>query len=132
MSKGKDIHRAIFNQEVATIEIAGEDIPIKFSLAALEEVQEKYGTLTEYEKQLKGLQDKRKKKTDPPSIKAAPVIDGLIAMIHNGCMAKDYDLAGVTDRELRGALEGNFWELRELVLTEFNKNFIEPDEDEKK
>ena len=129
MSLGKELHKAIFCKELDTIRIAGEDVPIKFAIAALEEVQIKYGTLQNYEEQLK---DPQAKSDDKRVIRIAPVLDGIVAMIHNGCMEKDYDLSGITDREIKGAIEGNFWELRNMVIEEFNKNFVEPDEDEKK
>ena len=129
MSFGKKLHEAIFYRESDTIKIAGEDVPVKFGIAALEEVETKYGTLEAYEKELKGLTGNEK---GEPEIKTAPVIDGIIAMIHCGCMEKDYDLSGVTDREIRGALDMNFWELRNMVIENFNKNFTEQDEDEKK
>ena len=135
MSFGKKLHEAIFYRESDTIKIAGEDVPIKFGIAALEEVETKYGTLEAYEKELKGLTWNDKGEPEEVSksvVKAAPVIDGIIAMIHCGCMEKEYDLSGVTDREIRGALDMNFWKLRDYVLESFNKNFIEPNEDEKK
>ena len=129
MSLGKELHKAIFCKARDTIRIAGEDVPIKFAIAALEEVQIKYGTLQNYEEQLK---DPQAKSDDKRVIRIAPVLDGIVAMIHNGCMEKDYDLSGISDREIKGAIEGNFWELRNMVIEEFNKNFMEPDEDEKK
>ena len=55
MSFGKKLHEAIFYRESDTIRIAGEDVPVKFGIAALEEVESKYGTLEAYEKKLKGL-----------------------------------------------------------------------------
>ena len=128
MSFGKGLHQAIFSQDILTIKIAGEDVPIRFGIQALEEIEEKYGTLEEYEHLLKGIKSKKGlKKSD-----TAPVMDGLIAMIHCGCRARGYDLTGVTDDEILGAVDLIFPKLRTLVIVEFNRNFIELDDDEKK
>lgn len=138
MSFGTRLHESIFSQEMKTIKVAGMDVPVKFGIMALEEIQEKYGTLIEYEQKLKKIPPKGMltkdalEKLNGGSRISAPVADGIIAMIHCGCRARNYDLTGVTDEELISAVEMPFFELRELVINEFNKNFPEADEQPKK
>lgn len=138
MGFGTRLHESIFNKEIKTVKVAGMDVPVKFGISALEEVQEKYGTLIRYEQKLKGIMPKDEAVRDALDMLAGsdyasePVTDGIIAMIHCGCWAKDYDLVGVTDGEIISALEMPYPELRTLVIEEFNKNFTEVDEQQKK
>lgn len=134
MGLGERLHQSIFERELSFITIAGISVPVKFGISALDEIQCKYGSLGEYEKALKDIADKKTIAKDvvkgERSVK--PVMDGILAMIHCGCKARGQDLTGVTDEEILGALDGQYYKLRLLVIEEFNKNFVEPEDDEPK
>lgn len=135
MSLGERLHQSIFESELSTITVAGVTVPVKFGISALDEIQSKYGSLEEYELALKEItSDKKtvaKNMVRKNNRSVQPVMDGIIAMVHCGCKARGLDLTGTTDQEILGALDGQYYKLRNLVIAEFNKNFIEPDDDEK-
>jgi hypothetical protein len=131
MTLGEKVHAGAltFNPPLTMVKIAGVDVPVKFGNLALDEVQVKYGTLQEYERKLKGIptQDDALKQAletlTGGKTSSSPVTDGLIAMVHCGCLAKGYDLAGTTDGEIAENIEMNYFDLRALVIAEFNKAF---------
>ena len=133
MSFGTRLHECIFAQDFQTIKVAGMDVPVKFGVQALEEIQQKYGLLSTYEKELKGLKPKKTKKGTKPVFEVVeagvqPVTDGILAMIHCGCRERHYDLTGVTDEEIINSIELTYPALRLLVLEGFSKNFIVEEE----
>lgn len=126
--------------ELSRIEIGGESYPLKCDNLVLMEIQEKYGTVREFEKELVGLEEKRDENGDiilsedgtPIFIKKEPSIKAinfaLPLMINEGLEIEaeknNTTYNPVKEKTLIRKINTNYYELSRLIHEEFSRCFV--------
>lgn len=133
-------------KELTKITIAGQKYPVKMDINVLEEIQEKYGSVNIFEKEISGIrnieydEEGRVKKIDicEPSIKAIKFV--LPLMINEGMKItadmENKDFSMVDAEMIYRECDVSFYELAEIAYDEFKKCFSakkqKPSKEEKK
>ena len=115
-----------FNDKLQRISIGGKELPVKIDMFVLEEIQEKYGTIHEFELKIKGFKESRKEdgkvylEKVPESIGAINLV--LPMMVREGCDIEGIDL-DMSDKDIVRSVDVPYPELLKIVIDEFDKCF---------
>lgn len=123
-------------EELKEIELSGEKYPVKCDLLVLEQLQEEFGSVADFENKLLGIEylkdkdgeyirdksGKRKAKIGIPDAKA--INQGLYLMVKEGMYIKDGKEAKLLTRDdLLRRVDKKYTEMADIVHAEFARCF---------
>lgn len=118
--------------KINTIKLANDlEVPIKCDLYVLQEIQDKYGTILEFEKQLLGISDSIEKnesgeeKVHTTFIEPKPetIIFGLMSMVKEGYAVNRMEMPYTDERELIAMITRDYRTLARAIHEEFRNCF---------
>jgi hypothetical protein len=115
------------------IPVGGRQLPLLCSLHVLSRIQERYGSVSEFERQLLGVRDTGETGADggrvyePAEVSVGAVIFGLVEMVNEGL---EFEAQGgreaperVGERYITLHLETGVFEAKDIVHGEFTRSF---------
>lgn len=122
----------VIKMKTNTIKLAQDlEVPIKCDLYVLQKIQDKYGTILEFEKQLLGICDVIEKsetddetksigRTEP---KPETIIFGLMSMVQEGYAVNRMEMPYTDERELIAMVTRDYRTLASAIHDEFRDCF---------
>lgn len=123
----------MFEQKCEHITLSGIELPFKMDNFVLEKIQDKFGSINNFELLLKGIRNKKNDKGEEiyykvePSILVMNMVLPLMVLegidIEKINILEKFGKEKITEKEIIRMIDIDFMELQSIITTEFNRCF---------